>query len=89
MKKAPQRSASAHQRRGSGVFSMAPPLRGADVIGGLPLVSLRGERPVVSGADTRSSRRRDWTRTGAPRVGAKPQTHPLNFWVLRVLRDWS
>src|SRR6266496_4855254 len=41
MKKAPQRSASAHQRRGSGVFSTSPPLRGADVISGLPLVSMR------------------------------------------------
>src|SRR5262245_47528730 len=37
MKKAPQRSASAHQRRGSGVFSTSPPLRGAEVISGLPL----------------------------------------------------
>src|SRR5262245_1984248 len=37
MKKAPQRSASAHQRRGSGVLSTSPPLRGAEVISGLPL----------------------------------------------------
>jgi hypothetical protein len=34
MKKAPQRSASAHQRRGSGVFSTSPPLRGADLSAG-------------------------------------------------------
>src|ERR1700716_999715 len=40
MKKAPQSSASAVQRRGSGVFSTSPPLRGADVISGLSLVSM-------------------------------------------------
>src|SRR5262249_40054208 len=34
-------SASAHQRRGSGVFTASPLVRGADLITGLPLVSMR------------------------------------------------
>src|SRR4051812_18524233 len=40
MKNAPHSSASARQRRGSGVFSTSPALRGADVISGLPTVSM-------------------------------------------------
>src|SRR5262245_61957314 len=61
MKKAPQRSASAHQRRGSGVVSTSPRLRGAEVISGLPLSMspsrlsfwIRGKVPSGSRASMR------------------------------------
>src|SRR5512132_323735 len=52
MKKAPQRSASAHQRRGSGVFSTSPPRPDADVISGSSLVSMTSSWVVVGFAST-------------------------------------